>query len=99
MVQVRDLQPVKNPIVYDYEKQTEQHTCVLVVGYQKPFAKHFTLDVFGGIQVGTAKLKSVHYLNPSANETGFVSYFGEHQNPIHPEFSWYVLKASVGYMF
>lgn len=99
LVRLEDLAMVKNPVSFDYEKNTEQHAGGLVIGYQQPFAKHFTVDVFAGFQAGIINLNSVTYLNKDASEEKFVSYYGSHQNPLKPQFKSTVLKVSVGYMF
>lgn len=84
---------------YDYTKETEEQSGGIVVGYQKLFGKHFTIDLFGGFQFGTARLLSVKYADPNVTEENFNAHFGGHQVPLQPELRSTILKLSVGYAF
>ncbi len=99
LINVADLAAVKNPVSFNYEKNTEQHLGTLIIGYQLSFAKHFTADLFAGLQSGIASLKSVKYLDAQASEQKFISYFGQHQTPLQPTVTPFMLKLSIGYIF
>ena len=99
ITRVEDNAAVKNPISFDYERKTEQHSGGLVIGYQQTFGKRISLDAFWGPQLGKATLRSFKYYDPLASEEKFQNYFGEHQLPQGAVFQIFIFKMSVGYRF
>ena len=99
ITRVEDNAAVKNPISFDYERKTEQHSGGLVIGYQQTFGKRISLDAFLGPQFGKATLRSFRYYDSQASEEKFQNYFGAHLLPQGAVFKPFIFKMSVGYRF
>lgn len=98
LMKVEDLRPVPDVISYDYEKQSEMHSGVLVMGYQQVFGKRFIIDAFAGLRLGTSELLWVKYKDANASEEKFGTNFGAHQEPLKTNFNPVFLKISMGFM-
>lgn len=99
LVGVEDLQPVPQPILFDYEKQLEMYYGGPIIGYQRPFAKKFTVDIYTGIRFGKTSLKTYRYIDSQVDEQSFQAAYGSHLLPLNSGINAFIFQINIGYMF